>query len=194
MEKLMEKGLFKKIAAALCVFALMFALPMSAYAAGSAEQGNVDSELTAYGDGYFILGASDVSVKATTTKAANTPADAKVILSKEITGTIAKGKVAKVELEVGEKYAGKSVTVFIQHKNSNEQQVVKVDEDGWIDVEVSEFSIFTVAEGVYNADGSNATSPKTGVDFTGAALATLGAAVVAGGALIALRKKSADQL
>ena len=101
----------------------------------------------------------------------NTPADAKVILSKEITGSIAKGKMAGVGLKVGGEYANKLVTVFIQHQNSNEQQVVKVAEDGWIYVEVSEFSIFTVAEGTYNASASVAgensklTSPKTGVDF-----------------------------
>lgn len=203
MEKLMEKSFFVKILAVLCVGALLFTLPITAYAAGSAEQGsggsagqdNVDYDLVADGDGYYIVGASNVVVKSSSTKAVNTPADAKVILSKEITGSIAKGKMAGVELKVGGEYANKLVTVFIQHQNSNEQQVVKVAEDGWIYVEVSEFSIFTVAEGTYNASASVAgensklTSPKTGVDFSGVALATFGSAVVACGALSALHKK-----
>lgn len=109
MEKLMEKSFFVKILAVLCIGALLFTLPVTAYAAGSAEQGsggsagqdNVDYDLVADGDGYYIVGASNVVVKSSSTKAMNTPADAKVILSKEITGSIAKGKMAGVELKVG---------------------------------------------------------------------------------------------
>lgn len=38
MEKLMEKSFFVKILAVLCVGALLFTLPVTAYAVGSAEQ------------------------------------------------------------------------------------------------------------------------------------------------------------
>ncbi len=181
----------KKFVAAICSFALALALPTAAFADGSAEQGG-DVEYFPTDNGVVIV-EGDVTIDSVTdaAPAANTPAGANVLCSYEINGTVNSGE-ATVGLNYGEKMEGKVeddstyfVTVFIQHEGWNEQRVI---EQEWYEntafVNVTEFSTFTVVEGAYYG-----TAPKTGVETSGIALATIAAALCAGGVIYVLRKK-----
>lgn len=93
---------------------------------------------------------------------------------------------------VGTQYAGQTATILIQHQDgTTETQTAVVSSNGTISLTVTQLSKFTVSFGgnTVATSSTSATSPKTGVDVTTVAFATLGAAIVAGGIVVALRKQ-----
>lgn len=185
----------KKIATALCAFALALALPVSAFAAGSPEYTEVNGGLwyddatnTYYANGIEISG--DVVIYgagSTNSIAKNVPSSNTVIASFYIDGDIYEG-TSTVSLFVGADYVGKTVGVWVEHGDGTTTALnLVVNESGYITLNMSKFSIITVTE-----EAVPGVAPKTGIDNTGIALATTGALIMAGGAAFLLRKKVAE--
>lgn len=135
------------------------------------------------------------------TPSSNVPSDATVIDTIEI-----KGDATDLDLQflVDAKYAGKKVTVFIEHDNSDlEQKVATVGADGSFSIHVDRLSSFSIVLGDYgtssNASASDAVkkidptakSPKTNADLGGVAALTALMALAAAAAFIGLRKAAA---
>lgn len=141
------------------------------------------------------------SVSFGSTPSSNVPSDATVIDTIEI-----KGDATDLDLQflVDAKYAGKKVTVFIEHDNGDlEQKVATVGADGSFSIHVDRLSSFSIVLGDYgtssNANAADAVkkidptakSPKTNADLGGVTALTALMALAAGAAFIGLRKAAA---
>lgn len=139
------------------------------------------------------------SVSFGSTPSSNVPSDATVIDTIEI-----KGDATDLDLQflVDAKYAGKAVTVFIEHDNGDlEQKVATVGADGSFSIHVDRLSSFSIVLGDYGTSSNAAStvkkidpaakSPKTNADLGGVAGITALMALAAGAAFIGLRKAAA---
>ncbi len=180
----------KKIAAAICTFALALALPMSAYAAPSREANLIydDATNTYYAPGVEITGDVVIyAAGATNDVASNVPSSYNVIGSYYIIGDVYEG-YGTVSLYVGSDYAGKTVGVWIEHEDGTTDALnLVVDENGYITLNMSKFSTITITDELVPG-----IAPKTGIDNSGVAFATAGALIMAGGAAVLLRKKVSE--
>lgn len=134
--------------------------------------------------------------------AATVPADAQQLCTFEVNGDATD---VNLSFFVGADYAGKTVTVFIEHNNGDiERQVKTVADDGTVAVHVDRLSVFTVVLGDFGntADTADSTSavkkidttaksPKTNADLGGIASLSALMALAAGAAFIGLRKVAA---
>ncbi len=205
----------KKIAALVCTFALVAAMPVMAWADPSpqyvpAESGNAGNEqdvsLQVKGQ---VSDGGWIKVDATTgTQASNVELTStmKVLGSYEITHKgDAKGPFTFTFSGL-DKYNGATVTVFIEHTGDfaymgTEVQTATVV-NGTVTITTNGLSTVTIAvdtatvpEGGSTSTAkastdSSATSPQTDVDLSGVAGATVACAVAAAGVGIALRKKA----
>ena len=201
----------KKIAALVCTFALVAAMPVMAWANPSPE--HKSAEQTSEQGTTFVVGyngSGTVTVTTSTTQQASNvelTSTMKAIGSYVIT---ADGQVSgPYTFTFGglDEYNGATVTVFIQHENSTEVQTATV-KNGSITITTNDLSVVTIAvdtatvpASANNGDNtstakakastdSSATSPQTDVDLSGVAGATVACAVAAAGVGIALRKKA----
>ena len=188
----------KKIATALCAFALTLAFPMSAFAyysggndypeypegpdyitSGVVSQYGDNGEIFITGDDLAIFGAG-----VTSSTASNVPSSSTVIGSYYINGEIFEG-TATISIFLGPEYANKTVGVWIQHEDgTTEAYNVTADASGTIALTMSKFSVITVTENLVPG-----IAPKTGIDDTAVLLCTAGSLFIAAGAAYALRKK-----
>ncbi len=194
----------KKIAALVCTFALVAAMPVLAWAAPSPEYkspAQTSEQGTTFVVGYKGTGTVNVTTS-TTQQASNVKLTStmKAIGSYVIT---AEGQVSgPYTFTFGglDEYNGATVTVFIQHENYTEEQTATV-KNGSVTITTNDLSVVTIAvdtatvpasanNGSKAATDSSATSPQTDVDLSGVAGATVACAVAAAGVGIALRKKA----
>jgi hypothetical protein len=197
--------LSKRILAFTCVIALVFSLPMLAWAAESPSNekeatGANDVVLDVVVEGGGVL----TSVTATQAQASNVQASLttndKVLASFEVEST---GNITNATLtfSVGTQWAGYTCKVFIEHNDgSTEMKTVTVAANGTVSIQVNKLSLFTIvvdetsapSGGGGNSDVSP-TSPKTGVDTSLATGVVAGATIVMAFAAIfvavALRKR-----
>lgn len=186
----MKSKLFAVVMAAM----LMLAMPVLAWANPSPE---ANSATAANGTTLVVSGSGTVdSVKAVSTQAKNVPEGVEAFASFEVLGTIADGESLTLTFGLGEKYAGATVDVYIQHGDgtTDVQEGLTVAADGTLTITVDKLSIFSLvvddstATGATGADNGS-TSPKTGVDMTTVAGGTAVAAIAAGVVFCALRRK-----
>ena len=182
----------KKIAALVCTFALVAAMPVLAWAAGSPSKVTSNTATATQG--------------ATLTVTGNTTGNVQLSETMKIVGTF---KVYDEPLDstsgtytftfgnLGE-YNGATATVFIEHQNGDanlgcETKTATVS-NGTATVSTNGLSLVTIAVDTATVTGAttdaSATSPQTGVSFAGVAGATAICAIAAVGVGAALRKKA----
>jgi len=195
----------KKIAILVSALALVFALPVLAWAAPS------PTVLSTTSNGVSVeakAGSGTIdSVPASSTNASNTTLNSgeSVAASFEV-----KGNATSVTLtfSVGTQYAGYGYRVFAQHDDGTSEIVGSgtVPSDGVIVVQSSKLSIYTVALSAPaggttttastgttgTGTDTSSTSPVSGIDDTPVALITFGLLVAAGACALALRKRVAE--
>ena len=196
----------KKIAALVCAFALVMAMPVMAWAAGSPQKVTSNTATATQGATLTVTGNttgnSQIIVEPTDQQASNV----KLTEGMKIVGTF---KVYDEPLDstsgtytftfgnLGE-YNGATATVFIEHQNGDanlgtETKTATVS-NGTVTVATEGLSLVTIAVDTNTVTGAttdaSATSPQTGVDFAGVAAATAICAVAAVGVGAALRKKA----
>jgi hypothetical protein len=179
----------RKIVSVVCAVALMLSLPVLAWAApspvlGSNGAGKVnDVYLEVVASAGTIESVGESAKQASNVKLAGNDA---VVASFEIIGDATNVGLA---FSVGEKWAGYTFKVFIEHNDgSTEVKTATVGSDGLLSLRVDKLSIFTlVAEGA-------STSPKTGVNIgaTSGAVAGMTIAMAAAAVFVAtaLRRKA----
>ena len=139
----------------------------------------------------------DLKVSQAAAQASNTKLTAteKVLASFEVKGEGATN--VKLTFSVGEKYAGATVKVFIQHDNGDtEEKTATVAADGSVTITVDRLSIFTIAvdEATVGTTASadkkdnSAKSPQTGISTAAVAAVAATAAVAAAGCVVVARK------
>lgn len=101
---------------------------------------------------------------------------------------------------VGTEYNGATATVFIEHQgrdaNLGTETKTATVSNGYVTISTDGLSLVTIAVDSSTVTGAttdaSATSPQTGVDMTGIAVATAACAIAAVGVGVALRKKLAE--
>lgn len=190
----------RKIVTAIAAAAMMFALPGIAMAApfnsptGTTATASNGVALTVSGD----YSGGLITVTATDQKAKNVPEGVTPLASFEVSSADAitiNGQLSFV-FSVGQRYAGATVTVYIQHNDGTlETKTATVAADGTLTIAVDKFSIYSIVvdESTIPAEGSatdtSATSPQTNATVAPVAGVTLVAVLGAGAATVALRKK-----
>ncbi len=205
----------KKIAALVCTFALVAAMPVMAWADPSpsavpAESNTAGSEqdvsLTVKGqisDGGYIKVDATTGTQASNVKLTSTMT---VLGSYEITHSGTATGPFTFTFGGLDKYNGATVTVFIEHTGDFASMGTEVQTatvvNGTVTITTNGLSTVTIAvdtatvpEGGNTSTAkastdSSATSPQTDVDLSGVAGATVACAVAAAGVGIALRKKA----
>ncbi|MBS5450911.1 MAG: hypothetical protein KHY83_01890 [Coriobacteriia bacterium] len=196
----------RKLVASACAAVLALGVPAMAFAAPSPSN---TGTLTGTNNVVINVGGTTVSgealpsdfflIESVSKLAPNTPADANVLASFEVTTSYDLDELGRVVLtfNVGSQYAGGTAIVYVQHEDGSEETLeAVVDSDGTITVTVDRLSVFTVTidlttvpEGTTPNVDKGATSPQTGVGVIAIAGATGAMAVAAGGVGAALRKK-----
>lgn len=174
---------------------LMLAMPVLAWASPSPETHKATAE---NGTSLVVSGGGTVeTIEAVSTQAKNIPDGVTAFASFEITGDIPEGETMNLTFGLGEKYAGATVDVYIEHSDgtTDVQEGLTVAADGTLTITIDKLSIFSLvvddstATGATGADNGS-TSPKTGVDMTAVAGGTAVAAIAAGVVFCALRRKT----
>lgn len=197
----------KKIAALVCTFALVAAMPVLAWAAGSPSKVTSNTATASQGATLTVTGNttgnSQIIVEPTDQQASNV----QLTSTMKIVGTF---KVYDEPLDSTsgtytfsfgalDEYNGATATVFIEHQNGDanlgtETKTATVS-NGRATVSSDGLSLVTIAVDTATITGATTdasqTSPQTGLDFTGVAAATAVCAIAAVGVGAALRKKSA---
>lgn len=197
----------KKITALVCTFALVAAMPVLAWAAGSPSKVTSNTATASQGATLTVTGNttgnSTIVVKATDQQASNV----QLTSTMKIVGTF---EVDDEPLDstsgpytftfyVGTEYNGATATVFIEHQNGDAYLGTEVKtatvSNGYVTISTDGLSLVTIAVDTTTITGATTdasqTSPQTGLDFTGVAAATAVCAIAAVGVGAALRKKSA---
>lgn len=196
----------KKIAALVCTFALVAAMPVLAWAAGSPSKVTSNTATATQGATLTVTGNttgnSQIIVEPTDQQASNT----QLTETMKIVGTFkvydeppdsTSGTYTFTFGNLGE-YNGATATVFIEHQNGDanlgcETKTATVS-NGTATVATDGLSLVTIAVDTATVTGSttdaSATSPQTDVSFAGVAGATAVCAVAAIGVGAVLRKKA----
>lgn len=199
----------KKLAALVCTFALVAAMPVLAWAAGSPSKVTSNTATASQGATLTVTGNttgnSQIIVEPTDQQASNV----QLTSTLKIVGTF---KVYDEPLDSTSgtytfnfgglsEYNGATATVFIEHQNGDanlgtETKTATVS-NGRCTVSSEGLSLVTIAVDTATITGATTdasqTSPQTGVDFAGVAGATAVCAIAAVGVGAALRKKTATK-
>lgn len=197
----------KKLTAILCAVALMMALPTMAWAAQFNSPGG--TSVTSNGTTLYVKGDVNsnggyIVVEPTDNHAGNSEyADDDYVASFKVYKV---GEITFTSLDLTfntpSAYAGAKATIYADYGNGKyEVHPVTLSADGVASITVTEipstFTIVVTADDAAAAGGladtgkdTSSTSPQTGVDFTGIAVAGTVMAVAACGVACALRKKT----
>lgn len=199
----------KKLAALVCTFALVAAMPVLAWAAGSPSKVTSNTATASQGATLTVTGNttgnSQIIVEPTDQQASNV----QLTSTMKIVGTF---KVYDEPLDSTSgtytfnfgglsEYNGATATVFIEHQNGDanlgtETKTATVS-NGRCTVSSEGLSLVTIAVDTATITGATTdasqTSPQTGVDFAGVAGVTAVCAIAAVGVGAALRKKTATK-
>lgn len=198
----------KKIAALICTFALVAAMPVLAWAAGSPSKVTSNTATATQGATLTVVGNTTgdcrIIVEPTDQQASNV----QLTSTMKIVGTF---RVYDEPLDSTDgtytftfggldAYNGATATIFIEHQNGDAYLGTEVKtatvSNGSVTISSEGLSLVTIAIDTATVTGANAstdasaTSPQTDVDLSGVAGATVACAVAAAGVGIILRKKA----
>lgn len=194
----------KRFMAALSIFALVLALPVTAFAANSPEkvssQPVTSNGVTANATGVVAGSDAWLKVVGSGTAAGNVPSGSNVVASFEVTQQNTTGPYS-FTFALGSQYAGAKVTAYIQHDSgAREEKELTADANGNVSFTMNELCIISlVAQSTSGASAAASTtvtadkgakSPATGVNTTAVAAVAAVAAAGAACAFVALRKNN----
>lgn len=204
-----EETMKKKLTAMICALALAMAMPTLAWASNSPQKVTSNTCTASQGATLTVSGKTDDStsklvVEATSDQASNVSLSA----TQKIVGTFKVYDVPEgstygpytLTFNVGTEYNGATATVFIEHQgrdaNLGAETKTATVSNGNVTISTDGLSLVTIAVDSSTVTGAttdaSATSPQTGVDMTGIAVATAACAIVAVGVGVVLRKKLAE--
>ena len=199
----------KKLTAMICARALAMAMPTLAWASNSPQKVTSNTCTASQGATLTVSGKTDDStsklvVEATSDQASNVSLSA----TQKIVGTFKVYDVPEgstygpytLTFNVGTEYNGATATVFIEHQgrdaNLGTETKTATVSNGNVTISTDGLSLVTIAVDSSTVTGAttdaSATSPQTGVDMTGIAVATAACAIAAVGVGMVLRKKLAE--
>lgn len=204
-----EETMKKKLTAMICALALAMAMPTLAWASNSPQKVTSNTCTASQGATLTVSGKTDDStsklvVEATSDQASNVSLSA----TQKIVGTFKVYDVPEgstygpytLTFNVGTEYNGATATVFIEHQgrdaNLGTETKTATVSNGNVTISTDGLSLVTIAVDSSTVTGAttdaSATSPQTGVDMTGIAVATAACAIAAVGVGVVLRKKLAE--
>ena len=204
-----EETMKKKLTAMICALALAMAMPTLAWASNSPQKVTSNTCTASQGATLTVTGKTDDStsklvVEATSDQASNVSLSA----TQKIVGTFKVYDVPEgstygpytLTFNVGTEYNGATATVFIEHQgrdaNLGTETKTATVSNGSVTISTDGLSLVTIAVDSSTVTGAttdaSATSPQTGVDMTGIAVATAACAIAAVGVGMVLRKKLAE--
>lgn len=204
-----EETMKKKLTAMICALALAMAMPTLAWASNSPQKVTSNTCTASQGASLTVTGKTDDStsklvVEATSDQASNVSLSA----TQKIVGTFKVYDVPEgstygpytLTFNVGTEYNGATATVFIEHQgrdaNLGTETKTATVSNGNVTISTDGLSLVTIAVDSSTVTGAatdaSATSPQTGVDMTGIAVATAACAIAAVGVGVVLRKKLAE--